>query len=147
MVKDIGIIPWGHRYKIKQAIEDLQGIVAPNESVEDSVVTNDVHEEINVDLEVTNVDHELTNADHLVTDVIQNQSCNIVVNSSLNHVENKSGNECALCEASTQHRCSVCNNKICNFCSEQDPNSTNEMHRIHAKNDSKCLIDGFECPR
>ena len=48
MVKDIGIIPWGHRYKIKQAIEDLQGIVAPNESVEDSVVTNDVHEEINV---------------------------------------------------------------------------------------------------
>ena len=100
------------------------------ESVEDLVVTNDVHEEINVDLEVTNIDHELTNADHLVTDVIQNQSCNIVVNSSLNHVEN---NECALREASTQHRCSVCNNKICNFCSEQDPNSTNEMRRIHTK--------------
>ena len=90
MVKDIGIIPWGHRYKIKQEIKDLQGIVAPNESVEDLVVTNDVHEEINVDHEVTNVDHELTNADHLVTDVIQNQSCNIVVNSSLNHVVNKS---------------------------------------------------------
>ena len=30
MVKDIGIIPWGHRYKIKQEIKDFQGFVAPN---------------------------------------------------------------------------------------------------------------------
>ena len=85
-------------------------------------------------------DHEETNVDHQITDIIQNQTFDTVANSILNRVENNPSNECALCEASTQHKCSICNNKICNFCSEQDPNSTNEMHRIHAKNDSRCLL-------
>ena len=38
-IKEIGIIPWGHRYKIKQAIEELQEKVVPNETVEDLVET------------------------------------------------------------------------------------------------------------
>ena len=70
------------------------------------------------------------NVDHQITDIIQNQTFDTVANSILNRVENNPSNECALCEASTQHKCSICNNKICNFCSEQDPNSFNEMHRM-----------------
>ena len=81
MVKEIGIIPWGHRYKIKQAIEELQEKVVPNETVEDLVETSIDHELTNKDHEVTDEDHEVTNVDHQITDVIQNQTFDTVSNS------------------------------------------------------------------
>ena len=39
---------------------------------------------------------------------------------------------CAVCNTTTQHVCVLCGKKVCQiFCSEQDPNSTNEYHRKH----------------
>ena len=48
--------------------------------------------------------------------------------------------ECQLCENSTQHNCSICDQKICNFCSQQDPNSSNEMKRIHMARLVHCIL-------
>ena len=42
----------------------------------------------------------------------------------------------------TPHICRVCGNVVCNFCSKQDPDSDNEMHRVHS-NLSQCS-DTFE---
>ena len=30
MIKDIGILPWGHRYELKTAIEELQNMIKVN---------------------------------------------------------------------------------------------------------------------
>ena len=53
--------------------------------------------------------------------------------------------ECQLCKNSTQHNCSICDQKICNLCCQQDPNSSNEMKRIHKFTDPRCTSRIFEC--
>ena len=53
----------------------------------------------------------------------------------------------AVCNSSTQHVCSLCGKKVRQiFCSEQDPNSTNEYHRKHKDNDPRCTPMKFNCP-
>ena len=89
MVKEIEIIPWGHRYKIKQAIEELQEKVVPNETVEDLVETRIDHELTNKDHEVTDEDHEVTNVDHQITDIIQNQTSDTILSMSVHYVKHQ----------------------------------------------------------
>ena len=50
----------------------------------------------------------------------------------------------------TSYRCATCGKVTCNSCSKQDPNSVNEMHRVH-KNPEKCSktrlsSQHFVCP-
>ena len=62
---------------------------------------------------------------------------------------------CQLCQEArksrTPHICRVCGNVVCNFCSKQDPDSDNEMHRVHS-NLSQCSatfessLTVFACP-
>ena len=47
---------------------------------------------------------------------------------------------CQLCKTS-QHICRVCKKTLCNFCEKQDPNSDNEMHLVHNKNDNRCVYN------
>ena len=51
--------------------------------------------------------------------------------------------ECVLC-AKTQHKCTICGKKVCNFHSQPDPNSSNEMVRVHQENDPRCKSKQFE---
>ena len=52
--------------------------------------------------------------------------------------------QCKLCDSATQHSCTKCLKPVCNlFCSEQDPNSSNEMVRRHKQNDPRCKTDIF----
>ena len=41
---------------------------------------------------------------------------------------------CEMCQEArksrTPHTCKICGNVVCNFCSDQDPESDNEMHRV-----------------
>ena len=53
--------------------------------------------------------------------------------------------DCAVCNSTTQHVCVLCGKNVCQiFCSEQDPNSTNEYHRKHKDNDPRC-VEPFTC--
>ena len=58
--------------------------------------------------------------------------------------------ECSLCaealrQVQPQHRCRKCDKVVCNlFCSISDPNSENEMHRIHKPGDVRCISETFE---
>ena len=55
--------------------------------------------------------------------------------------------QCDLCDNSNEHFCTLCGKKVCNiFCSEWDPNSSNEMRRKHKLNDPRCTVINFECP-
>ena len=56
--------------------------------------------------------------------------------------------ECELCAKSTQHACRICNTQVCNLlCSIQDPDSSNEIYRIHKYGDSRCVGNTFDCPK
>ena len=47
--------------------------------------------------------------------------------------------ECALCIEGSQHMCRICGKSVCVlFCSIQDPESDNEIHRIHKAEDARC---------
>ena len=55
--------------------------------------------------------------------------------------------QCDLWDNSNEHFCTLCGKKVCNiFCSEWDPNSSNEMRRKHKLNDPRCTVINFECP-
>ena len=52
-----------------------------------------------------------------------------------------------MCENTTQHFCILCSKKVCNiFCSEPDPDTSNEMRRRHKANDPRCKAAMLECP-
>ena len=54
---------------------------------------------------------------------------------------------CGLCEESSQHDCTLCGKRVCNFCSEADQNSSNEMKRQHKADDPRChTVTNLECP-
>ena len=56
-------------------------------------------------------------------------------------------NSCDLCSNATQHPCRICHKPVCNFCSEQDRESSNEMHRVHVRGHPNCNTGQFfECP-
>ena len=66
---------------------------------------------------------------------------------SLEEIVTDPQNGCILCMHAKQHFCRKCLKPVCNvFCSEQDPSSTNEMHRKHKEGDVRCISSGFECP-
>ena len=55
--------------------------------------------------------------------------------------------DCAVCNSTTQHVCSLFGKRVCQiFCSEQDPNSTNEYHCKNKDNDPRCTPMNFNCP-
>ena len=55
--------------------------------------------------------------------------------------------ECDLCENTTQHFCIICSKKVCSiFCSEPDPDTSNEMRRRHKDNGPRCKAAMLECP-
>ena len=121
MVRDVGIIPWGHRHKLREALDKLKE------------TRNDDPVETSYQTESWNV-----------------ESCDStdIVNTSL------SNDACDLCAKATQHKCSKCGIPVCNLkCSEQDPSSDNEQHRIHKKGDARCVqlfetnMMDFTCPK
>ena len=51
-----------------------------------------------------------------------------------------SNETCSLCIGSTQHRCTKCNIPVCIlFCSIEDPNSDDELKRVHKRGDPRCI--------
>ena len=55
--------------------------------------------------------------------------------------------DCAVCNSTTQHVCSLCGKRVCKiFCTEQDQNSINEYHLKHKDNDPRCTPMKFNCP-
>ena len=81
-----------------------------------------------------------------------NKSLNFSFSKSLEHSRsvNISTSEdplqCDVCDGTTQHFCIICNKNVCNiFCSEQDPDSTNELRRRHRLNDPRCKKEQFTC--
>ena len=137
MFKDIGINSWGHRRMIRKIIEELKNPTNCQDTVEsidktDAIVTNKPLEDIDLGME---------------TEIIDNDDMD-VVNRAPEHDDNYPWfKECELCENTTQHFCSLCGEKVCNlYCSEMDPNTSNEMIRRHKPNDPRCKITSFECP-
>ena len=54
--------------------------------------------------------------------------------------------DCAVCQSTTQHFCTICQKKVCViFCSEQDPDSSNELSRVHKANDPRCSSLKLKC--
>ena len=101
MVKDIGIVPWGHRHRLRTALEDMK----TNNG-------NDTNKEADCSKEkVVRADDSEYN-EYAYNDIL--------------------AKECALCIEGSQHMCRICGKSVCVlFCSIQDPESDNEIHRIH----------------
>ena len=68
-----------------------------------------------------------------------------------------SNETCSLCIGSTQHRCTKCDIPVCiPFCSIEDPNSDDELKRVHKRGDPRCIETTlnntsfdiyFDCPK
>ena len=123
MVRDVGITPWGHRHKLREALDNLK--------------------------ETT------TNDDDPIEKSYQSETCNVESSDSLESFPTSfSDDACDLCAEAKQHRCTKCVIPVCNLkCSEQDPSSDNELHRIHKRGDTRCVEQfesnsmDFTCPK
>ena len=70
---------------------------------------------------------------------IDDYSNDIEIEEAQDNIEEDDPIDCAVCNSTTQHVCSLCGKNVCQiFCSEQDPISTNEYHQKHKDNDPRC---------
>ena len=54
--------------------------------------------------------------------------------------------DCAVCQSTTQHVCTICQKKVCViFCSEQDPDSFNKLSRVQKANGPRCSSWKLKC--
>ena len=153
MFKDIGIVPWGHRRLLRKAIEDVKqfGSLKNADDSSDETVANPVR--IVDPPVVTEADSVASSCSKIFED--QSSSCPTIVDSFLSSKSGSSSlpDSCDLCAVAKQHECRLCGKAVCNLkCSEQDPNSDNEQHRIHKQGDGRCTRkdqDGmqFTCPK
>ena len=123
MLSDLEI-RWGDRYKIEKQVEKIKN---ENETFEDSP------------------EHTVIDSADDIAETVQQSAPETVIEDSLNSDDS----ECSLCaEASKQkkpqHKCRKCGKVVCNlFCSISDPNSDNEMHRVHKPGDVRCIPVSF----
>ena len=122
-LSEIGITRYGDRHRI------IEKLLRGKKETSDSVNTL-------IDLSGTNM--------HLNVD--ESFNLNISLNKSIEISRSESTNQynCVLCDNSKQHYCRKCTKSICNFCSVQDNDSSNEMHRMHKEGDKRCKIKEFE---
>ena len=149
-------INWGDRYKIEKEIEKHWS-KAENNNLERFVENCDTVLEIEktVEKSVSNVDTVLgiDTTDYEDTfekseELMQVADTDLV---EANGVEK----DCLLCseakkQKNPQHRCIRCGQVVCNlFCSIPDPDSDNEMHRVHKVGDTRCTSNEivFHCPK
>ena len=142
MVRDIGMIPWGHRHTLRKAVENINKnnkIVIDdnsndkNHSMLEEPQSKSSHEELLME-EDSIGDEELVLEEYSVDE-------NIEENSLFDVGAKKFNLNCSLCEKTTQHRCTICGHMVCNlFCSQQDPDSSDEMQRRHLPGDPRCSI-------
>ena len=126
MAKDLGI-NWGDRYTLEKAIQKkAQPASDPIEQI--TMVESPTLE--------TEVVESLLSEEPLEigTQGKDAQSCHFC------DMAKKSNNP--------QHKCRKCFKVVCNLkCSEQDPNSSNEMHQIHKFGHPECFSgSSFDCP-
>ena len=96
---------------------------------------------------ISDIVNNLNNVDKHVDDPNEVEGLNVEETSCENEIEEEEALnmeedpiDCAVCNTTTQHVCVLCGKKVCQiFCSEQDPNSTNEYHRKHKDNDPRCV--------
>ena len=127
MVKEVGIVAWGDRQKLRSKVDEIK--LKLNENV--------------------TCNKALAYSDDEVLDDIGTEHETLAEEFESRHFETStiSGKLCDLCINSTQHRCRKCDKPVCQlFCSDPDPNSSNVMHRVHKAGDSRCIQQQFECP-
>ena len=148
MVKDVGIVPWGHRRLLRKAIEDIKlGNLKNVENSSDEIITNLV---CTVDPPPATTSDSITLVDSVDSSTFENyhqtSSSTTILDSFV------SSKSCDFCAKAKQHKCRLCGIPVCNLkCSEQDPNSDNEQHRIHKQGDERCVKiyqnEIFTCPK
>ena len=144
--KEVGVKRFGDRHKLVEriAIEKRKADdVHIEEPIVPEVTTNSDDHEMdfleNMEEDVSSDPSETTNPDEHEMDFVDNLEEDV---SPANHLI-----ICEMCEKSTQHACRICNKPVCVInCSVEDPNSTNEMHRVHKTGDKRCTNSAFECP-
>ena len=146
MIQDIGISAWGHRHKIRKAVEEI------NKTLEDPVNSlNDrkTLDEMLLEEDVLDDNYEddivLEENDEKILEKDEERAADIeseFVPETMEFDVN-----CELCRNSTQHNCTSCGKKICVIrCSETDSDGTNEMRMRHKSGDPRCFTGSFECP-
>ena len=144
--KEVGVKRFVDRNKLVEriAIEKRKADdVHIEEPIVPEVTTNSDDHEMdfleNMEEDVSSDPSETTNPDEHEMDFVDNLEEDV---SPANHLI-----ICEMCEKSTQHACRICNKPVCVInCSVEDPNSTNEMHRVHKTGDKRCTNSAFECP-
>ena len=125
MFREIGISTWGHRHQLKKAVqcsinETVNKVTEEHElELDENVVENSEieHDEDQIEISVHEIDY---------------YSNDIEIEDAQDKIEENDPIDCAVCNSTTQHVCSLCGKKVCQiFCSEQDPISTNESHDKH----------------
>ena len=146
MMQDLGI-NWRDKYKVEKQVEKKKQnpIVenAPHDETTTVVLLESMEGEGNFTLEESIVSHE-----------------NILQISDTNITENMLKVPCELCskaakQKNPQHKCRKCHKVVCSIlCSVPDPESDNEMHRIHKHGDDCCISEysssqdlKFDCPK
>ena len=137
MFREIGISTWGHRHQLKKAVQ-----CSINETVTDE---HEVELGENVD-KSNEIEHD-EDQNEISVHEIDDYSNDIEIEEAQDNTEEDDPIDCAVCISTTEHVYSLCIKKVCQiFCSEQDPNSTNEYHRKQKDNDPRCTPLKFNCP-
>ena len=160
-LKEVNINRFGDRYKIcerlrteklnvtRLILNDPSNVSEPLENREEVVVVlrND-------DIAVTDISEIISgNATEVVTDdfdIVGHVESIGDLTTELNEVTVSSNLTQGIYEvpclcSSSRHLCQLCYRPVCNFCSDIDPNQSNEMLRVHKLND-QCSGQRFECP-
>ena len=159
MMQDLGV-NWGDRYKIEKQIEQVKqnpihkSGTRPLEETNtpmhvDSVPGDDVTLEETAILEGPTGNIQITDAIDTANgaeDILEISDAEVIVEGP-----------CILCSEAEkqerpQHKCRKCHKVVCSIlCSIPDPDSENEMHRIHKQGDKRCSSFSqnlmFVCPK
>ena len=136
MVRDIGIVPWGHRHQLRESLEVLK-----EKSNRKDLTTVDKPANASTDEPTLTIEEH----DYNSLDDPTEETTELLVEETPTTLEARK--DCELCDKSSQHHCTICGKKVCNlFCSQPDPNCSNEMMRCHLPNDPRCISSNFECP-
>ena len=148
MLKDLDV-NWGDRYKIEKQVEMIK------------------HGHTQNQIENVTLEETATETFNYVTDSLTQEvpdTFSIIVNNEAESPEEDTDEViCNLCNEAAkqerpQHKCRKCAKVVCNlFCSIKDPESDNDMHRIHKRGDVRCIAENsetyssqsisFDCPK
>ena len=154
-MKEVGVKRFGDRHKILQqiSIEKRKGVSKKMDIPKETSFTEEPTKEPLEDTSESVVDQSTDILNRIGEEPVP-ESCPVddydespVEPVEEHEEESVGGVNCKLCKDATQHVCRTCLKPVCNLvCSEKDPSSTNEMHRVHKQGDSRCILSFFECP-